>query len=163
MKKILTSAVIAATALTISASAHAGNSAGCGLGSMLFNGHKGLGSNLLAATTNGTSGNQTFGMSTGTLGCDSQDVVKSKAGSLFAFTDANLNELAADSSRGNGEYLESVASIMEVKESDKAHFFKTVQGNFSSIFSSANTNTKDVVASLNAVMKNDKILKSYAI
>ena len=163
MNKILASVVIATTALTLSISANAGNSAGCGIGSMLFNGHKGLGSNVLAVTTNGTSGNQTFGISTGTLGCDQNDVVRSRAGNLFTFADENLNEIAADSSKGSGEYINSVASIIKIKESDKNHFFKVVQNNFSTIFSSSNINTKDLIANLNQVMKNDKILSSYAI
>jgi hypothetical protein len=148
MKKIIASLLVATTALTISAAANAGNSAGCGLGSTIFDGKKGLLPNILAATTNGTSGNQTFGMSTGTLGCDA---------------DENLNEIASDAAKGNGEYLNSVASIIEIKESDKAHFFQIVQNNFSEIFSDENTTTKDVVASLNKVIKSDSTLSHYAI
>jgi hypothetical protein len=164
MNKILISAVIAATALTISSAANAGNSAGCGLGTMVFNGSKGLAPNLLAATVNVTvSGNQSFGMSTGTLGCNKNDTVRSKAGNLFAFADQNLNEIASDSSKGSGEYLDSVASIIEIKDADKAHFFEVVQENFSSIFSNSNTNTQDVIARLNTVIKNDSVLNSYAM
>jgi hypothetical protein len=163
MKKIIASLLIATTALTISAAANAGNSAGCGLGSTIFDGKKGLLPNILAATTNGSSGNQTFGMSTGTLGCDQNDVVKSKDKTLFAFADENLNEIASDAAKGNGEYLNSVASIIEIKESDKAHFFQIVQNNFSEIFSDENTTTKDVVASLNKVIKSDSTLSHYAI
>jgi hypothetical protein len=168
MKKIITSILVATTALTISASANAkhsaeGNSAGCGLGSTIFDGKRGLLPNILAATTNGTSGNQTFGMSTGTLGCNKNDVVRSKDNNLFAFANENLNEIAADASKGSGEYLDSVASIIEIKETDKAYFFKTVQSNFSNIFSNENTTTKDVVASLNKVIKGDKNLSHYAI
>ena len=43
---------------------------GCGLGNELIGEKEGLGWNVLGATLNGTSGNQTFGMSSGTLGCD---------------------------------------------------------------------------------------------
>ena len=39
--------------------------AGCGLGSMIFDPDSGF-TQIFAATTNGTSGNQTFGISTGT-------------------------------------------------------------------------------------------------
>ena len=42
---------------------------GCGLGSMAFEGNDGLISQVSAATTNGTSGNQTFGITSGTSNC----------------------------------------------------------------------------------------------
>ncbi len=43
---------------------------GCGLGTMVFDGQQGKVYKVLGATTNGTSGNQTFGITFGTLGCD---------------------------------------------------------------------------------------------
>jgi len=43
---------------------------GCGLGSVIFKGQDALLFQILAVTTNGTSGNQTFGITTGTLNCD---------------------------------------------------------------------------------------------
>ena len=43
---------------------------GCGLGTMLFDGADGLAQQVLAATTNGFLGTQTFGISSGTLDCD---------------------------------------------------------------------------------------------
>src|SRR5512139_1907858 len=43
---------------------------GCGLGYMIFKGQEGLASQTCAATTNGTFGNQTFGITTGTSECD---------------------------------------------------------------------------------------------
>ena len=39
------------------------NNVGCGLGTKLFDGDSGLAPQVLAATTNGTLGNQTFGIS----------------------------------------------------------------------------------------------------
>ena len=50
---------------------------GCGLGTMLFDGQQGIAPQVLAVTTNGTSGNQTFGITSGTLGCTQDGVVKS--------------------------------------------------------------------------------------
>ena len=70
MKKLIAIAMmlgLAAPAVVSAAGNH--TMAGCGLGYVLF----GHGDNskimqILAATTNGTSGNQTFGMTTGTSG-----------------------------------------------------------------------------------------------
>ena len=73
MKKL----VILTAALTLLAvpAAFAGNTAGCGLGSIIFEGQSGVVMNVLAATFNGTSGNQTFGMTSGTSNCDASDTV----------------------------------------------------------------------------------------
>lgn len=161
MKKILTCAAVLAATVSMSNVAHAENT-GCGLGTMLFSGNKGVVPNILAVTTNGTSGNQTFGITSGTLGCNPRDTVKSSI-KLFAFADENLSELASDTARGNGDYLESVAQILEIKEGDKSHFFNVMQSNFSNIFEGENTNTSNVVASISNVMKKDQVLKSYKI
>ena len=45
------------------------NSVGWGLGSQIFDGQSGVAPQVLAVTTNGTLGNQTFGISSGTSGC----------------------------------------------------------------------------------------------
>jgi hypothetical protein len=161
MKKILTYAAIAATTLTLASNANAENT-GCGFGSILFNGNKGVVPNILAVTTNGSSGSQTFGITSGTLGCNPNSYVKSSI-KLFAFADENLNELASDTAKGNGAYLESVAQILDIKEADKSHFFTVMQDNFSSIFEGEITNTANVVASISNVMKKDSVLKSYKI
>ena len=54
--------VLAAALFTIgSSSAMAANVGSCGWGSKVFDGQSGMGPQVLAVTTNGTSGNQTFG------------------------------------------------------------------------------------------------------
>ena len=141
MNKFLRLTSAAAVAIVASHSAQA-DSTGCGLGTMLFDGNKGVAPSVIAVTTNGSvSGNQTFGISSGTLGCDQNNRIDSKGGRLFSFADENLNELAADTSKGSGEYLDSVASILEIKETDKKHFNLAMQKNFSEIFSSQNVKT----------------------
>src|SRR5690606_10475644 len=69
MKKLLIAAVIASAPLTAMAAGGHGP-AGCGLGTeVVFKNANQWWQHVLAATTNGTSGNQTFGMTSGTLGC----------------------------------------------------------------------------------------------
>ena len=72
MKRIVTLAAVVALVAPSLALAKGGNHpmAGCGLGYVLF-GHNDNSPimQVLAATTNGISGNQTFGMTTGTSGC----------------------------------------------------------------------------------------------
>ena len=64
MKK--TAIIFLALSFILTGSAFAGGTAdncGCGLGTMIFDGNDGLISQIAAATTNGSFGNQTFGIS----------------------------------------------------------------------------------------------------
>ncbi len=161
MKKILTFAATLVAVSTLSNTAHA-SSSGCGLGNILLNGNRGVASNVLAVTTNGSSGNQTFGITSGTLGCDGDDLVHSDIKLAF-FVDENLDQLAKDIANGSGEYLEASANLLGVKEGDKVHFFSVMQNNFSNIFSSENAQTVDVIAAISKVLESDETLKSYKI
>ena len=87
MKKILLGTILLALSST-SFAAH--GPAGCGLGAILLKDSKGLVMNVIAATLNGSSGNQTFGMSTGTLGCE--DTSTASVASV-AFVEGNLRIL----------------------------------------------------------------------
>lgn len=135
------------------------NSAGCGLGSTLFDGQSGLAPNILAATTNGISANQTFGMTSGTLGCNAEDTVTAAADT---FLDANMERVARDMATGEGEALDTLATLMGVEAADKAAFYTVSQSNFKAIFSSDDVNSSDVMASLKAVMSKDAALAKYA-
>ena len=63
MKKTLIAGLIALAPFAAQA---ADKGPGCGWGAMVFDGQSGIGPNVLAATTNGILGNQTFGMTSGT-------------------------------------------------------------------------------------------------
>ena len=84
MKKTL----IAATLLgaSTSAMAVAPGGPGCGWGNLLFEGNSGLPMHLLATIVNGTSGNATFGMTTGTNGCDTNGSLTYSGQSLLGMT-----------------------------------------------------------------------------
>ncbi len=136
------------------------NSAGCGAGSMIFKGQSGLAPNVLAATTNGTFGNQTFGMTTGTLGCNQNDTVSA---AVDTFIDANMERVARDMSAGEGEALDTLATLMGVAEADKAAFFALSQSSFTKIYSRDDVTSTEVIASLKAVMLTDVKLAKYAV
>lgn len=160
MKKTLVSIALLASVSASSAFAAQENT-GCGLGTMLFDGKSGVGPQILAVTTNGTSGNQTFGISSGTLGC-TQDGVVTSSEKLSMFTSSNMDNLARDMSVGHGESLETMASLMGIEEEDKANFYTTAQQNFDQIFTSENVTAEEVLASLNEVMAKDENLARYA-
>lgn len=128
MKKLT---LVAAFTLMVG-SAQAGHGpAGCGLGSMLFSGKSGLVFNVLAATFNGTSGNQTFGMSTGTLGCE--DAAKAKV-SGPVFIQNNREKLANDVARGQGETLDAYLKLIGKEEANRG----VLKQNFAKLFQASN-------------------------
>lgn len=99
--------------------------AGCGLGTMLLKGKKGLVFNVLAATINGSSANQTFGMSTGTLGCKGDSRV-----AAVNFIETNKVFLANDIAKGEGE---TVSAFLDLINQDNASI-ATLRTNYDSIF-----------------------------
>lgn len=136
------------------------NSVGCGLGSQVFDGQSGIVPQVLAVTTNGTVGNQTFGISTGTLGCDPEGTVVASA-RVPMFVGANMDNLAHDMAVGQGESLESLATLMNISDADKAAFYQVTKSNYGRIFSAANVTSGDMLASLYDVMRANGQLAQY--
>ena len=151
MKKLLFVVLL----LTVAAPALAGQAAtntGCGLGTVLW-GTEADGSVIsqsLQATTNGTFGNQTFGITSGTSGCAQPDnLIKNDR--LLAFTADNLDLLARDIAAGRGETLDTVAELLEVPKAERPAFNSALQGNFDKIFVTG-TETAGVVLDRIAVI-----------
>lgn len=151
--------VLSVALLAAPMSSFADTGPGCGWGSMIFEGKDGLVSNVLAATTNGILGNQTFGMTTGTAGCDASKPVTTSAADKFL--DSNIEKVAKDMATGQGESLSTLASLMGISEADKSHFYSVTQKNFGTIFSKADSTSKEVLESLKTVMQQDDMLAQY--
>ena len=149
---------IAGAALAVAASTSFASPAGCGLGTaVVFPDANEWYEHVMAATTNGTSGNQTFGMTSGTLGCEGANGPLKLA---RVFMDQNMEQLAADSARGQGESLDALTSLIGVDAADKAEFTKEVQANFDSIFVSTEASSEEAYGALVSVMAgNDKLAK----
>src|SRR5262245_43016331 len=81
---------------------------GCGWGTQAFKGSKGKTSKILAATTNGLFGNQTFGISSNTAGCTGEGTIASGQ-QLNMFAGANIDKLQRDMALGRGESLDTLA------------------------------------------------------
>jgi hypothetical protein len=155
MKKLIAAAAL----ISASSFAMANNGpAGCGLGTaVVFPDANEWHEHVLAATTNGTSGNQTFGMTSGTLGCEAANGPLKAA---EAFMNDNMDQLAADSARGQGETLDALAQVMGVEAADTAAFRATVQSNFDSMFT-AEATAGDAFRSLTEAMAQDETLQKY--
>src|SRR5512138_3573817 len=105
-----------------SGSALADPDIGCGLGTQIWTGSKGTVPKLLGATTNGSFGSQTFGITSGTLGCHRSGTVTADA-KVQIFTGTNLDRLARDMAQGGGETLDAFATLIGIRADDKAAFF----------------------------------------
>jgi len=77
----------------------------------------------------------TFGMTSGTLGCTRHSIVKNDAAPLY-FAEANYENLVVEMALGQGEYLNGFAATMGC---DSTSFSKAVQSNYHSIIMSENT------------------------
>ncbi|OGI48601.1 MAG: hypothetical protein A2151_02615 [Candidatus Muproteobacteria bacterium RBG_16_65_34] len=158
-KLVLAAVIILAPAAAMAAGEN--NTGSCGWGAKLFDGQNGVAPQVLAATTNGTSGNQTFGITSGTSGCTQDGVVKSNWKTAM-FIDGNKEKLARDMSVGHGETLDSLASLIGVRDEHKPAFFHATKENFARIFASENVKTDDLLASLKQVLAADGALAQYS-
>lgn len=140
MKKILVS-LAAVIALSSTAYAGVNSQTGCGLGSMIIKDDSSVVLLALQATTNGTSGNQTFGITSGTLGCKKTKFVMNEVAEEFVAS--NMDILAKEISFGHGESLDTLAELLMVE--DKAQFSASLQSNYNSIYTSKNVKMSDVL------------------
>lgn len=159
MKKLL----IASTLLiSTSALADAPGSQTCGWGNALFEGQTGTPSHVLAATTNNSTGNNTFGMSFGTNGCSTKGTL-TYGGKAMIDVSMIMDEFSEDVARGDGEAITAVAVSLGVSEADRPLFKSTLHNNFNTLFPSEEATTEHVVSSMFSLMKNDETLAKYTV
>jgi len=140
MKKILVSA-LAVVALSTSAMATVNSQTGCGLGAVIIKDDSSAVMLALQATTNGTSGNQTFGITSGTLGCKKAKFVMNERAEEFVAS--NMDILSKEIAVGHGESLDTLAELLNVE--DKATFSASLQSNYNSIYTSQKVEMNDVL------------------
>lgn len=129
MKKLLVAAAV--VSCFSASSAFALDSTGCGLGSLAFRGNSGIVPQVAAVTTNAFFGIQTFGITSGTSGCDPNGRISGGTGVMFTFLEKNLEQFALDASRGEGETINTIASLMNLPAEQVG---KTAKENFAVLF-----------------------------
>lgn len=107
MKKLILMGTLVLSLVSFSGSAFAAGygDAGCGLGSLAFGNQQG-GIQVLASTTNGTFGTQTFGITTGTSNCNPAGLVKLEK-EREEFAKDNYSTLVKEMAMGEGENLDT--------------------------------------------------------
>lgn len=103
---------------------------GCGLGWQVTQKKTMLGTTI-RGTTNGVVP-PTFGMTSGTMGCDKHDIAKNDMDAAkFAFN--NQEPLTIEMAQGEGEYLVGFAKTLGCDDSAQGEFAKMTQENYESI------------------------------
>jgi hypothetical protein len=148
MKKLVALSLV--TTLVPSLALASGNHpmAGCGLGYLLLSNKDNTQvTQILGATTNGTFGSQTFGISSGTSGCTQDGAVKlSKATEVYA--DVNLDSLRHEMAMGQGEFVNTFASMLGASEATRPALVKFFQSEYASLFPSAQTSFAEMLNTL---------------
>ena len=133
---------------------------GCGLGKLAWNDYKGqkeIAPQVLIATTNGTFGSQTFGISTGTSGCTNDGKIMAEQ-KTTVFASLNFEALSAEMAQGQGEHLASLASLMGVPAENQPAFFAMTQERYTSLVKSGEASPVALVKALNDAIAGHPVL-----
>ena len=143
MKKILVTTIVALFVIT-GTSVFADN-IGPGLGRLALAGKSGKGWDLLGTFLNGICGNGTFAITTGTLGYK-QGARIGMNEEVKNFVAQNMDSLASDMAKGEGEYLDTLANLMKIE--NKADFNNKMKTNFSNIYTSFGVSSEQVAENI---------------
>jgi Protein of unknown function (DUF3015) len=120
--------------------------AGCGLGSMVVGSKPGA-EQILAATTNGTFGSQTLGITFGTSNCGDNGLINiSKEREVFA--QENYTSLVKEMAQGGGENLNTLASLYQCPAASHQEFGAMAQAKFDNLIASDQTTSAELLSNL---------------
>jgi len=163
MKRLILTQVAIAFVCFQAAAALAANpdtGPGCGLGKLAFadfKNQKNIAPQVLMATTNGTFGSTTFGISTGTSGCTNDGKVWAEYKTTL-FAEINFENLSQEMAQGKGEHLASLATLMGVPAAHQAEFFAMTQERYTSLVQAGETSPVAMVKALNDAIATHPVL-----
>src|ERR1700681_2257031 len=124
MRKVIALGVLASLLPTLAMARGNHPMAGCGLGYLLVsNKDNEKVTQVIGATTNGTFGSQTFGISSGTSGCTEDGAVK-MAKETEVYAEVNLDSLRHEMAVGQGEFVTTLAAMLGASESARPSMVK---------------------------------------
>jgi hypothetical protein len=145
--------------------AHPDTGPGCGLGKLAWSEYqhqRSIAPQVLMATTNGSFGSQTFGISFGTSGCTNDGTIMAEH-KVNVFAAANYDNLSQEMARGGGEHLASLAELMGVPEQSRPEFFALAQTRYADLVASGNTTPAAMIETLqNGMETNPRFIKVTA-
>lgn len=120
------------------------NDAGCGLGGQVIKSNTKL-AQLGATFLNGLSGNQTFGISSGTSGCTANGLVQNEK-QIQYFVEVNQEELTREMAQGHGAKVSTLAALSGCATDAQVSAFNTkAQASFKTIVPAAKTTAVEFV------------------
>jgi hypothetical protein len=102
---------------------------------------------VIGATTNGTFGSQTFGISSGTSGCTEDGAVK-VARATEVFTEVNLDSLRREMAAGDGEYVNTFAMLLGASETKRPQMVQFFQTEYANLFPTPETSSAEMLEHL---------------
>jgi len=136
--------------------------AGCGLGSEVMGTEPGI-KQVFAATTNGTSGSQTFGITSGTSNCGDHGLISlNKEREVFA--QQNYTSLVKEMAQGKGETLSTLANLYQCPSNIHQEFGAMTQNKFDYLVPNDQITSIELLAKIeNQINSSPKLAKSCNI
>ncbi len=130
--------------------AHPDNGPGCGLGKLAWSDYpeqQSVWAQVLQATTNGTFGSQTFGISSGTSGCTNDGTIFASE-KVNVFASVNFDNLAQEMAQGQGEHLTSLAALMGIPPEQQGIFFAMAQEKYTALIQKGENPSQALIQTL---------------
>lgn len=153
MKKLMIVCLIVLLSGSVAMASSAKDNCGCGLGYVALENADtdSVLMQLVVTFLNGICGNQTFGITSGTLGCDKPSgIVKNEI--MDTYIADNLDNIAVDIAAGEGETIDTLFEITGLPVEKKSVFSLALQNNFEVIFASDEISHKAVSAKINEII-----------
>lgn len=150
--------------VTVSVAGIPDNGPGCGLGKLAWGEYKtpkNIAPQVMMATTNGTFGSQTFGISFGTSGCTNDGKVMAEH-TANMFVASAFDTLSQDMAQGGGEHLAVLATMMGVPADKHPAFFALAQEHYRGLMDAGETSSVAFIRSLQETMRNQPVLAHLA-
>lgn len=133
---------------------------GCGLGKLAwsdFKRQKDIAPQVLVATTNGTFGSTTSGISFGTSGCTNDGKVWAEH-RTEVFVAATFENLAGDMARDQGEHLTALATLLGMPTDYQPMFFTIVQQRYRELLGRGETSPNALIEALDETRAEHPVL-----
>jgi hypothetical protein len=133
----------------------ADNDVGCGVGTRLMEGRSGLAYHVLASCTNAYT-LQSVSLTFNLFGCDSNSKVTADA-ELRRFAAANIDQLARDAARGEGETISAFAHLLGVPAAQQGAFGVFAQAHFVELFPSDGVTSNQMIDALYDLLEQHRV------
>jgi hypothetical protein len=141
------------------------NGPGCGLGKLAWSDYhhqKNIAPQVMMATTNGTFGSTTFGISSGTSGCTNDGTIMAEHKTTL-FAELNFENLSQEMAQGGGEHLASLATLMSVPAEQQPEFFAMAQEKYQTLMQAGATSPVAMLTALHEAMAAHPVLAKVSM